>query len=118
MYSARRWKASFLIPSPSSETRLPGPAPGLVERTEGEQVWEQIVAGYARDYFNRAYVERLLKYHREGRSDYSRHLWTLYIFSLWHKQFLGSAQSTPNDGDVETIRVNETWRDQKIESSL
>lgn len=87
---------------------FPVPIRDWLREAEGEQVWEQIVAGSARDYFNRAYVERLLKYHREGRSDYSRHLWTLYIFSLWHKQFLGSAQSTPNDGDVETIRVNET----------
>lgn len=86
---------------------FPVPLRSWLCEAEGDQVREQIVSGSARQYFNSAYVERMFKLHRDGKVDFSRHLWTLYIFSLWHEQFLASEWSEKKQASGETIRVRE-----------
>ena len=37
-------------------------------------------------YFNRAYVERLVKEHEERQFDHAARLWSLLVFRLWESQ--------------------------------
>lgn len=37
---------------------------------------------------NKAFVLYMLDQHREGREDYSRKLWTILVFMLWHQIFI------------------------------
>lgn len=40
-----------------------------------------------RGYFRRSEVEKLIKYHLEGRRDLGHHLWILLMFELWQRTF-------------------------------
>jgi len=43
---------------------------------------------WQRDYFNRDFVEQMLVEHRNGRSDWSFHLWALLNLSLWYEHWI------------------------------
>jgi asparagine synthase (glutamine-hydrolysing) len=40
------------------------------------------------DLINKAYVLYMLDEHREGNADYSRKIWTILVFMLWHQIFI------------------------------
>lgn len=42
-------------------------------------------------WINKAEAVRLLKKHKEGKYDYSRQIWTLLIFILWHEIYIEKA---------------------------
>jgi asparagine synthase (glutamine-hydrolysing) len=42
---------------------------------------------------NKAYVLYMLDEHREGNADYSRKIWTILIFMLWHQIFIEQKHS-------------------------
>ncbi|MCL2024432.1 MAG: asparagine synthase (glutamine-hydrolyzing) [Coriobacteriia bacterium] len=42
----------------------------------------------AAQYFNVAYLNKLLEDHRSGKQDTYRRIWAVYMFLLWHKQFI------------------------------
>jgi hypothetical protein len=44
---------------------------------------------HTRAYFDRSYLESLLRRHEGGR-ELDLHLWTLLSFELWCRQFLGT----------------------------
>ncbi len=46
-----------------------------------------------RGYFSPAGVRRLLDEHFQGRRDHSARIWRLFMFELWHRNFLESFQS-------------------------
>jgi asparagine synthase (glutamine-hydrolysing) len=46
-----------------------------------------------RGYFNPSGIRRLLDEHFRGRSDHSARLWRLFMFELWHRNFLESFRS-------------------------
>jgi asparagine synthase (glutamine-hydrolysing) len=46
-----------------------------------------------RGYFNPAGIRRLLDEHFQGRRDHSARIWRLFMFELWHRNFLESFQS-------------------------
>ena len=51
-----------------------------------------------RGYFERRFVERLVREHVTGRRDHTLRLWGLVVFELWHQQYLdaqGSAAQPP-----------------------
>ncbi len=54
---------------------------GSTDAMMESQIWR-------RDYFDRAFVNRLLKEHREGRRDWSFHLWALVNLSLWYERWI------------------------------
>jgi asparagine synthase (glutamine-hydrolysing) len=54
----------------------------------GGTVLEQIKSGGIEDYVNLDAVERMAARHRSGKGDFSRRLWTLYIFALWHRTYM------------------------------
>ena len=47
-----------------------------------------------RGYFNRFYVECLLREHLAGRRNWQYQLWTLLMLELWHRQFIDSPART------------------------
>jgi len=42
----------------------------------------------ARGYFERAFVERLIREHTGGRRDHTLRLWALVVFELWYREYL------------------------------
>lgn len=48
-------------------------------------------------FFNHAYVQQMIRDHADLKADYSRNLWGLLIFALWHEEY-GS------DAPVATVR--------------
>jgi asparagine synthase (glutamine-hydrolysing) len=42
------------------------------------------------EYFNRNYVNELIKLHEERKEDYLRHIYLLISFELWHRQFISN----------------------------
>jgi asparagine synthase (glutamine-hydrolysing) len=42
----------------------------------------------AHKYFNIAYLNKLIEDHKSGKKDTYRKLWAIYIFLLWHKEFI------------------------------
>lgn len=49
----------------------------------GDRMIEQIISSGVEDWFLLGNVQGMLMKHRQGDGDYSRKLWTIYIFSLW-----------------------------------
>jgi asparagine synthase (glutamine-hydrolysing) len=45
----------------------------------------------SRGLFNNDYVDKLYRWHIEGKGSYHRHLWLLVVFELWCQQYLDSS---------------------------
>jgi len=45
-------------------------------------------------FFNPAYVQQMIRDHADLKADYSRNLWGLLIFALWHEKFGSEAPVT------------------------
>jgi asparagine synthase (glutamine-hydrolysing) len=43
------------------------------------------------DYINKDFVQKLLEKHALGKADYSRKIWTVLMFMLWHQIFIEEA---------------------------
>jgi asparagine synthase (glutamine-hydrolysing) len=50
-------------------------------------VKEAFTSDAAKQYFNTDEIVKLLDLHKNGRGDYSRKIWTIYMFLVWHKAF-------------------------------
>ena len=57
----------------------------LRERIEGDLNSDRTLQ---RGYFDRSYILTLLKEHKEKRRDHSHQLWLLWMFELWHREFV------------------------------
>jgi asparagine synthase (glutamine-hydrolysing) len=60
----------------------------LKDKRQGDVLLQQIEAGGIQDYINMETVRRMLSKHRSGDGDYSRRLWIIYIFALWHAEYM------------------------------
>jgi len=49
---------------------------------------EQIQASGIENYVHMGQVEGMLKRHRAGEGDFSRRLWVIYTFALWHSTYM------------------------------
>lgn len=67
---------------------FPVPIRSWLMEQAGDALMEQIKYGGIDHLFNMQTVEHLYRQHRGGQADYSRHLWVLYIFSLWHQTYM------------------------------
>ncbi|HXW05838.1 MAG TPA: asparagine synthase (glutamine-hydrolyzing) [Vicinamibacterales bacterium] len=47
-----------------------------------------------RGYFERPFVDRLVREHLGGRRDHTLRLWALLVFELWHRHYLDSPRTT------------------------
>ncbi|UVI33444.1 asparagine synthase (glutamine-hydrolyzing) [Paenibacillus spongiae] len=56
----------------------------------GDTIVEQIAGSNARQWFHMDHIKDMLKKHRSGAGDYSRKIWTIYIFSLWHSLYINN----------------------------
>jgi asparagine synthase (glutamine-hydrolysing) len=74
-----RPKAGFHVPIPAW---LKGELRPLVE----EQLGEAAIA--RQGVFDPAYVRQLLDDNQRGRANYSRNIWGLLMFSLWHDRYI------------------------------
>ncbi|HEY6806507.1 MAG TPA: asparagine synthase (glutamine-hydrolyzing) [Pyrinomonadaceae bacterium] len=57
------------------------------------------LTGGQRDYIDQKYVQVLLDEHERGRRDHSMSLWALFMFQLWHREYVdnttGAQASSP-----------------------
>ena len=67
---------------------FPVPLRHWLKGHRGDQLLEEIKASGVEEWFKIEEVEQLLTAHRNGEGDYSRHLWTIYIFALWHRAYI------------------------------
>jgi asparagine synthase (glutamine-hydrolysing) len=51
-------------------------------------------ASVTRDYFQQAFVRRLMDEHLSGRRDHSLRLWLLVVFERWHQQYVARRPGT------------------------
>jgi len=70
---------------------FPVPIRDWVKGEAGSRILEEIRGSGADEYFRMPYVEQMLNKHRNGQGDYSRPLWTVYIFSLWHQTYVAES---------------------------
>ncbi|MFR9707812.1 asparagine synthase-related protein [Paenibacillus sp. MB22_1] len=54
----------------------------------GDHMLEQIIGSGVEEWFKLSQVKEMLDRHRKGLGDYSRKLWTIYIFSLWKSLYI------------------------------
>ncbi|MBH0157196.1 MAG: asparagine synthase (glutamine-hydrolyzing) [Bacillota bacterium] len=60
--------------------------------------------------FNKVYLLNLLDDHQKGKKDYSRKLWTILTFMIWHKIYIEkkynfSKDKILNDNDAKLLKV-------------
>jgi asparagine synthase (glutamine-hydrolysing) len=60
-------------------------------KEDGSWMWEMIRSGGIEDFIRLQAVEQMLIRHRSGQGDYSRRLWVVLIFALWHSAFMQEA---------------------------
>lgn len=60
----------------------------------------------ADEFFNKAEVLKMLDFHREGKGDYSRKLWTILAFMIWHQVYIEMKYPFQNKGAEEMVHMN------------
>nr|MCR4777740.1 hypothetical protein [Lachnospiraceae bacterium] len=55
---------------------------------------EAFLTDTAKKYFNTDAILKLLEDHKLGKHDYSRHIWNIYMFLVWHDQFFARTKAT------------------------
>ena len=53
------------------------------------KVYKAFTSKAAERYFNTSELLRLLKVHKTGKKNYSRKIWTVYMFLLWYDMNFG-----------------------------
>lgn len=56
------------------------------------RVKEQFTSPAANQFFNTAYLNKLLDEHKNGKHDNSRKIWTVYVFLLWYDRYFGQGK--------------------------
>ncbi|WP_281889379.1 asparagine synthase (glutamine-hydrolyzing) [Paenibacillus sp. YYML68] len=67
---------------------FPVPMRDWMKGARGTSIVEQIEGSGIDAYIRMDTVHRLLEAHRSGKGDYARHLWTVYMFALWHATYM------------------------------
>ncbi len=67
---------------------FPVPLRDWMKQEPGKAVFEQIEASGISPFVKMNAVEQMLAKHRNGQGDYSRKLWVLYVFALWHAAYV------------------------------
>jgi asparagine synthase (glutamine-hydrolysing) len=79
---------------------FPVPLRDWLKGARGAELLEQIRASGIDHILQLSEVERMLKLHRNGQGDYSRLLWAVYIFALWHSTYLQEAKGYGRERSV------------------
>lgn len=67
---------------------FPVPMRDWLKGSQGQVLLEQIKASGIDSYMKMDAIERMASQHRNGQGDYSRRLWVLYVFALWHATYM------------------------------
>ncbi|MDR0958175.1 MAG: asparagine synthase (glutamine-hydrolyzing) [Clostridiales bacterium] len=82
-----------LPPEVASKKKLGFPVPirvWLREEKYYEKIKKAFLSETSRKYFNEKELIRLLDRHKSGKKDYSRKIWCVYMFLVWHQQFFNA----------------------------
>ncbi|BBH20127.1 asparagine synthetase B [Paenibacillus baekrokdamisoli] len=74
-----------------SKLGFPVPLRRWLHTEIGDTILEQIAGSNASQWFQMDHINDMLKKHRAGSGDYSRKIWTIYIFSLWHSLYINNS---------------------------
>ncbi|MCS1351647.1 asparagine synthase (glutamine-hydrolyzing) [Mechercharimyces sp. CAU 1602] len=71
-----------------------------------EWAWELVQESETDHLFNKDFIRYMLEEHKEGRTDFSRRIWTILCFMLWHQIYIEKKHSfsTPERSDVQRHR--------------
>jgi len=58
-----------------------------------------------RGYFNRRFIDRIVREHLTGRRDHTLRLWALVVFELWHRQYLDPVSTASANPFARPISV-------------
>jgi asparagine synthase (glutamine-hydrolysing) len=67
-------------------------------------------ASVTRDYFQPAFVRRLVDEHLSGRRDHSLRLWLLVVFERWHQQYVARRPGTARPFSTRAVFANDIAR--------
>ena len=93
-YVFRMASKEYLPEMVSTKKKLGFPVPIRVWLKEDKfynRVKEAFCSNVAKKYFNTDKIVGYLDNHRQGKGDFSRKIWTIYMFLVWHKQFFEEA---------------------------
>ncbi len=93
-YVFRMASKEYLPEMVSTKKKLGFPVPIRVWLKEDKfynRVKEAFCSDVAKKYFNIDKIVGYLDNHRQGKGDFSRKIWTIYMFLVWHKQFFEEA---------------------------
>lgn len=93
-YVFRMASKEYLPEMVSTKKKLGFPVPIRVWLKEDKfynRVKEAFCSDVAKKYFNIDKIVGYLHNHRQGKGDFSRKIWTIYMFLVWHKQFFEEA---------------------------
>lgn len=89
-YVFRMASKEYLPEMVSTKKKLGFPVPIRVWLKEDKfynRVKESFCSDVAKKYFNTDKIVSYLDNHKQGKGDFSRKIWTIYMFLVWHKQF-------------------------------
>nr|WP_317357377.1 asparagine synthase (glutamine-hydrolyzing) [uncultured Tyzzerella sp.] len=93
-YVFRMASKEYLPEVVSSKKKLGFPVPIRVWLKEDKfynKVKESFCSDVAKKYFNTDKIVAYLDNHKQGKGDFSRKIWTIYMFLVWHNQFFEEA---------------------------
>ncbi|MCD7778060.1 MAG: asparagine synthase (glutamine-hydrolyzing) [Clostridiales bacterium] len=93
-YAFRMAAKDYLPDDVAGKKKLGFPVPiriWLKEDKYYNKVKDAFTSDAAKKYFNTDKLVSYLDDHRKGKGDFSRKIWTVYMFLVWHKEFFETA---------------------------
>lgn len=93
-YAFRMAAKDHLPDEVATKKKLGFPVPiriWLKEDKYFNKIKEAFTSDAAKEYFNTEKLVEYLEKHKAGKGDFSRKIWTVYMFLVWHKQFFEEA---------------------------
>ena len=93
-YVFRMASKEYLPEMVSTKKKLGFPVPIRVWLKEDKfynRVKEAFLSDVAKKYFNTDKIVAYLDNHKQGKGDFSRKIWTIYMFLVWHNEFFEEA---------------------------
>ncbi|MDE6357838.1 MAG: asparagine synthase (glutamine-hydrolyzing) [Eubacteriales bacterium] len=93
-YVFRMASKEYLPELVSSKKKLGFPVPIRVWLKEDKYyniVKEAFLSDSAKKYFNTEKIVEYLEKHKSGKGDFSRKIWTIYMFLVWHNEYFKEA---------------------------
>jgi len=89
-YVLREAMKDLLPPDVKMRKKLGFPVPIRVWLRDEFYHWAKEIIETSRvdDYINKDTVRAMLEMHKEGKGDYSRKLWTILVFMVWHQIYV------------------------------